>query len=140
LEAASGDGDTGRADLETLVRSVLQPYGDRCLMEGSQASISRKITTTFALLLHELATNSVKHGALNADSGGVTVRWKMHGRTLNLTWAEIGGPQVPAPPQRQGFGSQMVDRIVQSAGGRIDRTWRTEGLVVDLDLPNPVED
>lgn len=133
---ADGD-DAGQADLETLVRSVLRPYGDRCLIGGGQASISRKVMTTFALFLHELATNSVKYGALGTNDGNVTIRWTAIGETLDLTWLETGGPQISALPERQGFGSEMVDRIVQSVGGRINRTWRTEGLVADLHLPNP---
>jgi two-component sensor histidine kinase len=139
-EAAIGEGDIGQADLEALVRSVLRPYGDRCLIGGAQASISRKVMTTFALFLHELATNSVKYGALSTDGGDVTIRWRANGETLDLTWVETGGPQIAALPDRLGFGSKMVDRIVQSAGGRINRTWRAEGLVVDLHLPNLAQD
>lgn len=137
LDVAIGDSDAGQTDLETIVRSVLTPYGDRCLIGGSQTSISRKAITTFALFLHELATNSVKYGALSTESGGVTIRWKANGDMLDLAWIETGGPEILASPQRQGFGSAMVDRIVQSVGGRVDKTWRTEGLVVDLHLPNP---
>jgi len=135
-----GDGNSGQADLEPLIRSVLKPYGDRCLVGGPQASISRKIMTTFALFLHELATNSVKYGALSIDGGDVTVRWKLNDDMLDLTWIETGGPAISESPQRQGFGSQMVDRIIQSAGGRVNRTWRTEGLVADLHLPNPAQE
>ena len=135
-----GDGDAGQSDLETLVRSVLRPYGDRCLIGGGQSSLPRKIMTTFALFLHELATNSVKYGALSTDRGDVTIRWKADGDTLDLTWIETGGPKIFTSPERRGFGSAMVDRIVQSAGGRINRTWRAEGLVVDLHLPNPTQD
>lgn len=140
-EGAIGDGDTGQADLATLVRSVLRPYGDRCLIGGgARASISRRVMTTFALFLHELATNSVKYGALSTDGGDVTVRWKVNGDVLDFTWIETGGPAIPTSPQRQGFGSEMVDRIIQSAGGHINRTWRVEGLVADLHLPNPARD
>jgi two-component sensor histidine kinase len=137
---AIGDGDAGQADLGILVRSVLQPYGDRCLIGGDQASISRKAMTTFALFLHELATNSVKYGALSSDGGNVTVRWTANGETLDLTWIETGGPRISALPERQGFGSEMVGRIVRSGGGIITRTWRPEGLVADLHLPNLAQD
>jgi len=139
-EAVIGQGDAGQADMETVVRSVLQPYGDRCLISGGPASVARKVMTTFALFLHELATNSVKYGALSVDSGNITIRWSTNGETLNLAWVETGGPQISTLPARQGFGSEMVERVVQSVGGRINRTWRAEGLVVDLHLPNPAED
>lgn len=137
LDVAIGDSDAGQTDLETIIRSVLRPYGDRCLIGGSQTSISRKAITTFALFLHELATNSVKYGALSAESGGVAIRWEANGDMLDLAWIETGGPEILISPQRQGFGSGMVDRIVQSVGGRVNRTWRAEGLIVDLHLPNP---
>jgi two-component sensor histidine kinase len=134
------DGDASMADLETLVRSVLQPYGDRCLMGGGQVSISPNATTTFALLLHELATNSLKYGALSTDDGNVTIRWTARGEEIHLTWVEAGGPKISALPERQGFGSEMLDRSLRSAGGTITRTWRTEGLVANLHLPNLAQD
>lgn len=140
LDVAIGDSDAGQTDLEAIVRSVLRPYGDRCLIGGQKTSISRKVITTFALFLHELGTNSVKYGALSTDSGGVTIRWKVDGDMLDLAWIETGGPEILTSPQRQGFGSAMVDRIVQSVGGHVNRTWRTEGLVVDLHLPNPAQE
>lgn len=133
------DGETSQVDLEALVNSVLQPYGDRCLVIGSQASIGRKTMTMLALFLHELATNSVKYGALSVDDGNVAVRWETDGDTLDLTWIETGGPEISTLPDRRGFGSEMVDRIVRSTGGTINRTWRTEGLVANLRFPNSAE-
>jgi two-component sensor histidine kinase len=135
-ENAIEDGDTDQVDLETLIRSVLKPYGEHCRISGIQASITRKVMTTFALFLHELATNSVKYGALSTYDGDVTVRWNTNGDVLILTWVETGGPEISALPRKQGFGSEMVDRIIRSAGGQINKTWRAEGLVVDLHLPN----
>lgn len=130
-----GEGDAGEADLETIVRSVLRPYGDRCLIAGEQALIPRRIMTTFALFLHELATNSVKYGALSSGDGDVSIRWKTSSDVLELTWVETGGPKISAPPEKRGFGSAMVDSIVQSTGGGFNRMWRAEGLVASLQLP-----
>jgi two-component sensor histidine kinase len=130
------DKDAGQVDLKAVVGSVLAPYGDRCAVIGNHASICRNTMTTLALFLHELATNSVKYGALNTDDGNVTIRWIAGGDTLDLTWIESGGPHISVSPERRGFGSEMVDRIVRSAGGTINRTWRTEGLIADLHLPN----
>ena len=135
-EVAPGDRIVGQTDLETLVRSVLRPYGARCLIHGGRAFISRETMTTFALFLHELATNSVKYGALSTDNGAVAISWTAAAGTLYLTWTESGGPPIVAPPKRQGFGSEMVDRIVHSSGGRVTRSWPQEGFVADLELPN----
>lgn len=125
-----------RVDLLSLVVSVLQPYGDRCKAIGGEATISRNNMTTLALFLHEQATNSVKHGALGSDQGLVSVQWKTDDQRLDLTWAESGGPTISAAPEREGFGSEMIDRLVRSAGGTVDRSWCSEGLVIELHLPN----
>lgn len=130
------DHDLSNLDIGSLVTSVLRPYGDHYRVVGEPLSISHNNMTTLALFLHELATNSVKYGAFNADGGNVTIEWKANGEELTLTWAERGGPPISGTPQHQGFGSRMVDRIVQSAGGRVSRSWPTQGLVAQLQLPN----
>ncbi|MBD1551468.1 PAS domain-containing protein [Pseudomonas typographi] len=131
----SQGGQPSEVDLQAVVGSVLQPYGDRCALAGNPVSIGGNTLTTLALFLHELATNSIKYGALSADEGNVRVRWAASGEALTITWMETGGPPISGSPGRLGFGSDMVDRIVRSAGGSIQRTWRTEGLVADLMLP-----
>jgi two-component sensor histidine kinase len=77
----------------------------------------------------------MKYGALSTETGNITVRWAQAGPGLNLLWTEDGGPDISAPPH-QGFGSEMIERIVRSAGGTIQRNWRADGLSVVLDLPN----
>lgn len=134
-EGIKGNPDAATVDLAAVVQAVMQPYGDRCTAVGGAVSVPRNAITTFALLLHELATNSVKYGSLNTDHGSVTIQWSVDGKTLNLTWIEIGGPLISSSPEPRGFGSEMVDRIVRSSGGAINRTWRAEGLVADLHLP-----
>lgn len=131
----TSNGAASQVDLCSLVRSVLQPYAGRCRLIGDPASASLDEMTTLALFLHELATNSVKYGALGADGGNVVVRWATDGGELELTWTESGGPPVAAAPTRRGFGSEMVDRIVASAGGRVSRAWQREGLIAELRLP-----
>lgn len=136
--AEGGGGGQHAVDIATLIPSVLRPYGDRCAINGPAAPIRRDTMTTFALFLHELATNAVKYGALGGSVGTVAVHWTVHAESLHLTWSETGGPHISAPPQRSGFGTEMVDRVVRSARGTINRTWRSEGLVVDLHFPKLV--
>lgn len=100
-----------------------------------QLSVGRDAVTTFALLLHELATNSVKYGALSAIGGSVTLRWKSDGQALDLSWIETGGPPVSTSRNRSGFGSEMIDRSLRSVGGSIERNWSVGGLVVELSMP-----
>jgi len=134
-----GGHDADPVDVATVIPSVLKPYGDRCSSIGHSALIRRDAMTTFALFLHELATNSVKYGALGRNDGNVMVRWAESDSTLDLTWIETGGPRISTPPERRGFGTEMVDRVVRSAQGTINRTWRPEGLVVDLHFPKFVQ-
>jgi two-component sensor histidine kinase len=138
-DAVFFDGDADLADIAGVITAVLQPYGNRCNAIGDTALIRRDAITTFALFLHEFATNSVKYGALSKESGNVTVRW-MTGKTLELTWTETGGPAIALAPGRHGFGTEMVDRVIRSAGGTITRSWRREGLVVDLQFPRSIQD
>lgn len=132
---AEPDADATMVDLALVLRSVLRPYGERCILVGTVGSIGRGAMTAFALFLHELATNSVKYGALSTDAGTITVSWTTSAAGLDLTWVEAGGPPLSTAPRRRGFGTEMVDRIVQAAGGALRRTWRAEGLVVELRLP-----
>lgn len=135
-EDAYGKDGAVQADLEVLIKAVLSPYGGQCLATGDPATIHRDTLTTLALFLHELATNSIKYGALSGSEGKVAIRWTVRDQRLELNWSETGGPNIPAPPKHAGFGSLMVDRIVRSSGGSIEREWRLEGLFANLGLPN----
>jgi two-component sensor histidine kinase len=84
-------------------------------------------------VLHELATNAVKYGALSAPQGRVTVEWAM-GEQLSLRWRETGGPKV-MPPDRQGFGTNLIARIIgQQLGGSIQFDWKEGGLHCELTI------
>lgn len=133
-------GDAGPNDttLDVLVNSVLQPYAGRCRASGPATALSANNVTTIALILHELATNSVKYGALSNDSGSIVVSWGVDDNLLKLIWTESGGPSIGSGSVRQGFGTQMVERMVQSAGGRIEKSWQPGGLMAELQLPHPI--
>ncbi|MFD1333257.1 PAS domain-containing protein [Methylopila musalis] len=135
--AQRGASGVDATDLEILIRSVLVPYGDSCRLVGGTVSVRGDSLTTLALFLHELATNSVKYGALSASGGAVTVVWSTSDAVLELRWIETGGPEIAAPTERNGFGGAMVDRLVRAAGGAIARSWLPEGLLIDLRLPTP---
>ncbi|OUJ14340.1 PAS domain-containing protein [Acetobacter sp. DsW_063] len=139
VDKSMADTDTGLIGVQSLVNSVLRPYGSRCAVVGGDALLRNVMMTTLTLFLHELATNSVKYGALGSDGGQVTVRCAAENASLDLTWLEVGGPKISTSPKSEGFGSEMIDRIVRSAGGTINRTWHSEGLVVDLCLPSAIQ-
>lgn len=86
------------------------------------------------MIIHELATNAAKYGALTTDPGSVTVRWRLCPGGLDIGWKETGGPEV-VPPARRGFGSRLVESLAKQLDTVIEKEWRREGLVAKLRIP-----
>ena len=85
------------------------------------------------MVIHELATNSVKHGALSVQEGTLDVSGSSEKAHLRLTWAEDGGPRVEGTPEMQGFGSRMISRSMsQQFDGALSYEWQPSGLVVTM--------
>ena len=96
-------------------------------------SVGERSSTTLALALHELATNSAKYGALSVASGALDVSCNANDDEVVVTWTERGGPPVVAPPALQGFGSKLLHRSVSAQlGGDVAFDWSKEGLVATL--------
>jgi two-component sensor histidine kinase len=87
-----------------------------------------------SMIVHELATNARKYGALSTCGGTVSVTWATEDGRFRLTWAELGGPPANAPG-RAGFGSRLIASLVRQLGGEFIYHWRAEGLRVDLTAP-----
>jgi two-component sensor histidine kinase len=87
-----------------------------------------------SMIVHELATNARKYGALSVPEGSVAVRWAGEDGRLRLTWAESGGPP-PARPEKAGFGSRLITRLVRQLQGDLTWQWRADGLGVELTAP-----
>jgi two-component sensor histidine kinase len=97
--------------------------------------LGERAAITLAMVFHELATNSVKHGCLSAADGMLDVSTRTDGAKLVIVWAESGGPKVTGSPTRTGFGSTYIKRTVpRQFGGSIDYTWEPEGLIARLHL------
>jgi two-component sensor histidine kinase len=88
-----------------------------------------------SMILHEIATNAAKYGALSGDSGTVTLDWEVieePGRKLRLIWTEAGGPPVTAPVQR-GFGSRLIERSARDQlGGEATVDFLPRGVVATV--------
>jgi two-component sensor histidine kinase len=98
--------------------------------------ISESAVTNVALVLHELATNAAKYGALSADGGVVRVDCARDDATLRIVWRESGGPPLGEPPSEEGFGSVLTRQILVSQfRGKIERAWGRDGLVVEMEIP-----
>lgn len=130
------------ADLETLVREAARAHGreDRFDLSGPAVRLESRLTLNFALAVHELCTNAVKHGALGAEGGRVSVAWDVGEapeRRLRLTWQEQGGPPV-RPRATAGFGTRLLERLFAAEpGGRAELDYRPDGLRVRLEFGLP---
>ncbi|TCU35181.1 PAS domain S-box protein [Rhizobium azibense] len=128
--------------LHTLLQTILAPY-DRgadastphAVVSGPDATISGGALTSFALLLHEFATNAAKYGALSTDKGCVEIACEEDGDTFILTWTERDGPPVMQGADGDGFGTILGRATVRSQlGGEIHRDWKAGGLVIRLSV------
>lgn len=136
-------GEQGSAALlGDLLSVLLAPYDDLGAFSGrirvavERMGVGEAAATSLALVIHELATNSLKYGALSSGTGtlDVTTATAADG-LLELIWMERGGPEVKAPPEPNGFGSKLVHRSVsKQLGGAIEYDWATDGLIVTLRL------
>ncbi|MFC3096744.1 sensor histidine kinase [Alteraurantiacibacter palmitatis] len=103
--------------------------------EGPDIAINPRAAETIGMALHELATNSLKYGALSAEGGEVDVRWHVEGGTFLLRWSESGGPPVE-PPTRKGFGTRLICEVPQRAlGGSAAIAYAAQGIVWELAVP-----
>jgi two-component sensor histidine kinase len=118
--------------IEDILRREFEPYGlQRLDADGDGVELEANVARGVALVMHELVTNAVKHGALSRDGGTVSVRWRTEGRAIALDWREQGGPAVQTP-ERFGFGSKLVTRTLKAMDGGIEPEFRPDGLFCRL--------
>jgi len=134
------------AGLREILSAELRPYGvSRVSMEGPDVLLPPKLALMMALLVHELATNAAKYGALSSSVGNLSIQWSLADARLDLEWRERGGPAVTAPVHR-GFGTRLLSRALEQFGGAVESTFATTGLICKLSLvlqessPNLVPD
>lgn len=127
--------------LGDLLSVLLAPYDDLGAFSGrirvavERMGVGETAANSLALVVHELATNSLKYGALSVEAGTLDVSSTSEGDDIGLVWMEQGGPVVASPPHRVGFGSKLVDRsVTRQLGGSIDYDWSRGGLTATLRL------
>lgn len=137
------------ADLRVVAGRELAPFirapagqgSPAVTFDGPSVALAPSAVQPMAMVLHELATNAAKHGALSAPGGRVEVQWSAGRREgedglLRLRWAEAGGPPVTGPPRRRGFGTRVIEATARGQlGGSVERHWEPGGLVVEIALP-----
>ena len=123
--------------LNALVLAELGPYASRELtVEGPEIVLDARAYSVLALVLHELATNAAKYGALSVAEGRLSVIWSLDRQgDCRLEWLERGGPLV-VTPARAGFGSSLIRRSVPfDLGGESELDYAPEGLRATLTIP-----
>jgi two-component sensor histidine kinase len=131
-------GQGSAALLGDLFTVLLAPYDDTGAFAGRirvsvpRMGIGQSAATGVALVIHELATNSLKYGALSTTEGTLDVSGFLEGDDVEVVWTEQGGPEV-APPERTGYGSKLVQRTMGDLlAGSIDYNWTASGAIVTL--------
>lgn len=127
--------------LGDLLTVLLAPYDDDGAFSGRirvavpRTGVGERSATALAMIVHELATNSAKHGALSSEAGFLDLTGATDGDTMTLVWAETGGPEVTEQPVMDGFGSKMMFKnLASKLGGTIEYDWQPTGLVATLPM------
>ncbi len=130
------------AELRTLIEGELAPFlaDQRVELRGEALTVPPSAAQPLAMAMHELGTNAVKHGALSVPDGRVAVAWETAecdgARRLSLRWVERGGPPVPGPPARRGFGSRVLEAVLRGQlGGTVALGWDAAGLTCQAEIP-----
>lgn len=136
-----GQNTAAAALLGDLLSVLLAPYDDLGAFSGRiRVSVPRMVvgesaTTTLALIVHELATNSLKYGALSSDAGLIDVSCSSRDEAITVVWTERGGPRVQANTAPPGYGTKLVERSITGLlRGSIQYDWAVEGLIVTLKI------
>lgn len=130
-------------NLYKLLRDQVNVYVDdldnQLVVKGDEATLGPEEALTLGMVLHELATNAAKYGAISIPNGYIEINVLNQptdeGRMLHLTWSERNGPKV-TPPETTGFGSIMIKRSLDKiVGSKVDLQYLPEGVEAKIHLP-----
>ncbi len=135
-------GEQGKAALlGDLLTVLLAPYDDMGAFTGRirvsvpRMGVGEAAAQTLALVVHELATNSLKYGALSVDTGKLDVSCAPHDDQIIVVWTERGGPKVIEPTGAPGYGTKLISRAMErQLGGSIEYAWTPLGLIASLTI------
>ena len=132
-------GDYGATSLREALMATLAPYGagtddGPVSLEGNDIVVPADAAQNLGLIVHELATNAAKYGALSHPAGRVALGWRTGDRSLKIEWRERGGPPV-GEPRTRGYGTRFIDATIKQMRGSVERRFGDDGLEVRLSLP-----
>jgi two-component sensor histidine kinase len=123
---------TQTVQLKQILDQECAPYRASCfVIKGEPIELSANAGRGFALIAHELITNSVKYGALSCSGGQIEITWFSEAARVRLRWIERGGPEI-AVPGEPSFGTWLIVRTLQQLDGEIQASFLPEGLACDL--------
>lgn len=136
------EGRSDRLSLKALILRLLAVHDwggkSRFQVRGPAVFLDQRASFGLALILHELATNAAKYGALSNERGRVYLTWALERKAseefLKFRWKERGGPAISAPTVH-GFGTQLIKSVLRDAGVTTDLSFPTTGLTFNLRLP-----
>ncbi|MCD6072815.1 MAG: signal transduction histidine kinase [Microvirga sp.] len=123
-------------DLESLLIRVTEPYAGaapRFTLAGGKVTLPPRLNVPLALVLHELATNAAKFGALSGEDGRVEMKWTPHASGTELSWVETGGPGIQGSPEK-GFGMRLVEDILSAEIGGVSVDFLPAGLRCQIQI------
>ncbi len=126
------------AALHDVLQEAIVPFaGDDAqswvTLEGPDLTVAVNAAQPLSMALHELATNAAKYGALSVPTGRLHVSWSETDGQVAIRWVETGGPPLPGPPPRLGFGSRLIASLFEGQlHGSVKKHWNESGLVCDI--------
>ncbi|MBP2449079.1 PAS domain S-box-containing protein [Rhizobium leguminosarum] len=125
--------------VEELVRLQVTPFATtRVALNGPDIRLPATVVQPVALVLHELAVNAARHGALATPQGKLSISWTPgpSDAGFRLRWREMGAGTAPKSAKR-GFGSVIVGAMVEKQlKGRVEKTWSDDGLLIEIEVPS----
>jgi PAS domain S-box-containing protein len=133
------EGQGKRASVRSIVHGITSLYEDaklqRIHLTGPILELGPRAALSLALIVHELATNAVKYGSLSVPAGKLDVSWGIgeleDEPAFDLEWRESGGPAV-VEPDRQGFGSRLINAGIAGASSRVEMSYSPSGLAFHI--------
>ncbi|WP_049731557.1 PAS domain-containing protein, partial [Rhizobium ecuadorense] len=125
--------------VEELVRLQVTPFAStRAVFRGPDIRLPPPVVQPVALVLHELAVNAARHGALVASQGRLSISWTPgpSGAGFKLRWREAGVRRAPKPTKR-GFGTAIIGALIEKQlKGHVEKTWSNDGLLIEIEVPS----
>lgn len=123
-------------DLREVLAATLDPdEASRVTLSGPPVRLGPETAVSFTVVLHELADNARRHGALSAPAGRVSIDWRIEDDGFELIWLERGGPST-RPPVRRGFGLRLIEKgLPRDVSGQGRLVFEPDGVRYVLNAP-----